>query len=337
MMFQIPKFKPISKKSSPKRIAVLTSGGDAPGMNAAIRAVVRTTLAYGGEAYGIQRGYAGLLENLIQPMGPSSVANIIQRGGTILRTSRCPEFHQKSGRKKGIEILKRQGIDALVVIGGDGSYRGAHFLHQESGIAVMGVPGTIDNDIPCTEDTIGFDTAVNTGIQLIDKIRDTASSHDRIFLVEVMGRHSGMIALQTGMGGGAESIIVPEVKVTVDSIVEAIERGVRRGKTSSIIVVAEGCQFGGATPLAKELDKRGYSAKLAILGHTQRGGSPSAHDRLLASTLGAVAVRSLLSGVKEGMVGVQGSKVVITSLKHITQKPQVLSAEMLKIARDLAV
>jgi len=189
-MFEIPKFK--TSKKAVKRITVLTSGGDAPGMNAAIRAVVRTTIAHGAEAMGIQRGYAGLLEGLIHPMVPASVANIIQRGGTILRTSRCPEFHKVSGRKKAIKMLKSQGVEGLVVIGGDGSFRGAKLLHQESGIPVVGIPGTIDNDIPCTDDTIGFDTAVNTGIELIDRIRDTASSHDRIFLVEVMGRHSGM-------------------------------------------------------------------------------------------------------------------------------------------------
>jgi 6-phosphofructokinase 1 len=334
-MLIVPKFK--LKSKSVKRIAVLTSGGDAPGMNAAIRAVVRTTIALGAEAMGVQRGYSGMLEGLIHPMTPSSVANIIQRGGTILRTSRCEEFMKASGRKKAIENLKRQGVDGLVVIGGDGSFRGARHLHEESGIPVIGVPGTIDNDIAGTDDTIGFDTAVNTGIQLIDKIRDTASSHDRIFLVEVMGRHSGMIALHTGMGGGAESIIVPEVKTSVDSICEIIDRGVRRGKTSSIIVVAEGCQFGGATPLATQIEKRGYSAKLAILGHTQRGGSPSAHDRLLASTLGAVAVHALLGGIKEGMVGVKGDEVRITSFKKVPSKPQGLPVELLGIARNLAV
>jgi 6-phosphofructokinase 1 len=334
-MFVVPKFK--SKKINLKRIAVLTSGGDAPGMNPAIRAVVRTTIAMGSEAMGIQRGYAGLLEGLIHPMVPSSVANIIQRGGTILRTSRCPEFMKPQGRKKAIAILKHHGVDALVVIGGDGSFRGARLIHEESGIPVLGIPGTIDNDIAGTDDTIGFDTAVNTGIQLIDKIRDTASSHDRIFLVEVMGRHSGMIALHTGIGGGAESIIVPEVKTSVDQISESIERGVRRGKTSSIIVVAEGCQFGGVGALSKELEKRGYSTKLAILGHTQRGGSPSAHDRLLASTLGAVSVHALLSGVKEGMVGVKGREVAITSFKKVTGKVQGLPEELLAIAKNLAV
>ncbi|MBC7398049.1 MAG: ATP-dependent 6-phosphofructokinase, partial [Bdellovibrionales bacterium] len=260
-----------------------------------------------------------------------------QRGGTILRTSRCPEFHKPAGRKKAIEILRRQGVDALVVIGGDGSFRGAHLLYQESGIPVMGVPGTIDNDISGTDDTIGFDTAVNTGIQLIDKIRDTASSHDRIFLVEVMGRRSGMIALHTGIGGGAESIIVPEVKTSIELIRQSIDRGVRRGKTSSIIVVAEGCQFGGVTELAKKLEKLGYSTKIAILGHTQRGGSPTAHDRLLASTLGAVAVHALLAGHKEGMVGVNGKVVKITSFKKAALPSPTLSPELLAIAKNLAV
>lgn len=334
-MFHIPDFK--KRVHTVNRIGVLTSGGDAPGMNAAIRAVVRTTIAMGAEAVGIERGYAGLLDELIHPMIPSSVANIIQRGGTILRTSRCPEFHQKSTRKKAIQILKKHGVDGLVVIGGDGSFRGAHLLQKESGIPVMGVPGTIDNDIAGTDDTIGFDTAVNTGIQLIDKIRDTASSHDRIFLVEVMGRHSGMIAVHTGIGGGAESIIVPEVKISMNAICESIDRGVRRGKTSSIIVVAEGCQFGGVGPLSKELEKRGYSTKLAILGHTQRGGSPSANDRMLASTLGAVAVHALLSGVKEGMVGVKGDQVQITSFNKITGKSKPIPKELLQIAKNLAV
>ena len=334
-MLRVPEFK--NKKNSVRRIAVLTSGGDAPGMNAAIRAVVRTTIALGAEAVGIERGYAGLLDSLIHPMVPSSVANIIQRGGTILRTSRCPEFQTHAGRKKAIEILKRHEIDALVVIGGDGSFRGAHQLHQESGMPVIGVPGTIDNDIPFTEDTIGFDTAVNTGIELIDKIRDTASSHDRIFLVEVMGRHSGMIALHTGIGGGAESIIVPEVKTSMDAICESIDRGVKRGKTSSIIVVAEGCQYGGVVPIAKELEKRHYSTKIAILGHTQRGGSPTANDRLLASTLGAVAVHALLAGIKEGMVGVQGNEVKLTSFKKIAGKKAGIPKELLKIAKNLAV
>jgi 6-phosphofructokinase 1 len=334
--------KSAKKNAKISRIGVLTSGGDAPGMNAAIRAVVRTTIALGCESVGIQRGYSGLLEGLIHPMSPSSVANIIQRGGTVLRTSRCPEFQTKTGRKKAIELLKRHGVDALVVIGGDGSFRGAHLLHQEAGIPVMGVPGTIDNDIPGTDDTIGFDTAVNTAIESIDKIRDTASSHDRIFLVEVMGRHSGMIALHTGIGGGAESIIVPEVKSTIESICENIDRGARRGKTSSIIVVAEGCQFGGATPLAEALEKRGYSAKLAILGHTQRGGSPSAHDRVLASTLGAVAVQALLNGQKQGMIGADGNEVVLTTFDQIAAlsangKHRGIPKELLSIAKNLAV
>jgi 6-phosphofructokinase 1 len=327
--------KAVKKKI--RRIAVLTSGGDAPGMNAAIRAVVRMTIAKGCEAMGIQRGYAGLIEGQVHPMSPSSVANIVQRGGTILRTSRSPEFQTKAGRKLAIETLKRHAIDALVVIGGDGSFRGADALMKEYDIPIIGVPGTIDNDIFGTEDTIGFDTAVNTGIESIDKIRDTASSHDRIFLVEVMGRHSGMIALCTGIGGGAESIIIPEVKTSIDAICESIDRGVRRGKTSSIIVVAEGCQFKGVTPLSDELKKRGYSTKLAILGHTQRGGSPSASDRLLASTLGAVAVEAILAGIKEGMVGVRGGEVAITSFSKMGTKKVGVPDELLEIAKNLAI
>ena len=318
---------------------MLTSGGDAPGMNAAIRAVVRTALANGTEVFGIHRGYAGLLEEMIHPMVPSSVANIIQRGGTILRTSRCPEFFEKSERKKAIAILKKHRIDGLVVIGGDGSFRGALALHHESKIPVMGVPGTIDLDIPFTDETIGFDTAVNTGIQLIDKIRDTASSHDRIFLVEVMGRHSGMIALHTGIGGGAESILVPEsktpIKQSVNDICNSIDRGARRGKNSHIIVVAEGC--GGVTKLAGMLEDRGYDPRIAILGHTQRGGSPSAHDRMLASVLGAVSVHALFSGIKEGMIGVQGKDVKVVSFKKIDSKKPQFSKDFLEIAKTLAV
>ncbi len=319
-----------------KRIGVLTSGGDAPGMNAAIRAVVRAAIFQGVEVMGINRGYSGLLQKQIQPMTPSSVANIIQRGGTILRTSRCEEFMLKSGRKKAAAILNEFGIDGLVVIGGDGSFRGADLLHLEHHVPVMGLPGTIDNDIVGTEDTIGFDTAVNSGIEMIDKIRDTASSHDRLFLVEVMGRHSGMIALHTGMGGGAECIVVPEVQIKLDSMIQTIERGIKRGKTSSIIVVAEGCQFGGAAPLAKLLEKHGFKAHFAILGHTQRGGSPSANDRMLASTLGHAAVKELLHGSVPGMVGIQKSQVVHVPFAKIRGKRATLSKSLLKIATELA-
>lgn len=336
-MIELPKFKIPKDKSGIRRIGVLTSGGDSPGMNAAIRAVVRSAIASGVEVMGIQRGYAGLLENQIHPMGASSVANIIQRGGTILRTSRCPEFTKAPGRKKAAEVLRAQGIDALVVIGGDGSYRGAYALHQEQRFPVMGLPGTIDNDINGTDDTIGFDTAINTGIELIDKIRDTASSHDRLFLVEVMGRHSGQIALHTGVGGGAETIVVPEVKTSLKEICEQVERGVRRGKTSSIIVVAEGCQFGGADALGKLLKKEGYSPRVAILGHTQRGGSPTAHDRMLASTLGAASVYALLSGKKEGMIGTDGGEVVIRSLKLAGGGARQISLAHQKLIRDLAI
>ena len=342
-MLKVPAFSHQKnfKNLKMRKIAVLTSGGDAPGMNAAIRAVVRTGLVHGVEVFGIHRGYSGLLEEMIHPMVPSTVANIIQRGGTILRTSRCPEFHEKSTRKKAIAILKKHMIDGLVVIGGDGTFRGALHLYQEGKIPVMGIPGTIDLDIPFTDETIGFDTAVNTGIELIDKIRDTASSHDRIFLVEVMGRHSGMIALHTGIGGGAESIIVPEAHATkkqsLDEICNSIDRGARRGKSSHIIVAAEGCAFGGVTTLAEMLKTRGYDPKIAILGHTQRGGSPSAHDRMLASVLGAVSVHALFSGLKEGMIGVQGNDVKVVSFKKINGKKPEFSQDFLEIAKTLAV
>jgi len=326
-----------NQKNKINRIGVLTSGGDAPGMNVAIRAVVRSAIFEGIEVMGIQRGYTGLLEQQAHPMVASSVANILQRGGTILRTSRCDAFQSIAGRKIAIQSLKKFEIDGLVVIGGDGSFRGADLLHKESGIPVMGIPGTIDNDIFGTDDTVGFDTAVNTGIELIDKIRDTASSHDRLFLVEVMGRHSGKIALHTGIGGGAECIIIPEVKINFKAMCDVIDRGVRRGKTSSIIVVAEGCQFGGAAPLAKKLEAKGYHPRFVILGHTQRGGSPSAHDRMLASSLGDAAVQALLTGASSGMVGVQGGQLVHVPFAQIRGKKPELESSLLKVAERLAI
>ena len=323
-------------KNENKSIAVLTSGGDAPGMNAAIRAVVRFGIAHGCEVYGVQKGYSGLLEGQIHPLGPSSVANIIQRGGTILKTDRCEAFYKKSVRREAANILRRKGIDGLVVIGGDGSFTGAHLMEKENDFPTIGIPGTIDNDIAGTEDTIGFDTAVNTAIEAIDRIRDTASSHDRIFLVEVMGRSSGYIALEVGIGGGAETTIIPERKESVQNIVNTIERGIARGKSSSIIVVAEGEKVGLSTRLAADLTKRGFSSKVCILGHTQRGGSPTAHDRLLASVLGASAVAYLLDGKSNAMVGiVDGSVVVVPFSKVIGHKKEV-SADLLRLAGILS-
>lgn len=324
-------------KNSIKRIGVLCSGGDAPGMNAAIRAVVRTAIAHGLEVYGISRGYAGLLEGKIAPMNASSVANIIQRGGTVLKTSRSPEFHHRAGREKAAQVLKAHRIDALVVIGGDGSFAGASLLSKEFGINCIGVPGTIDNDIWGTDDTIGFDTSVNTALEAIDRIRDTASSHDRLFLVEVMGRSAGFIALQVGICGGAETILIPEYRVPFTKICKSIDRGMERGKLSSIIVVAEGYKGGDATHIARQFEKKGYSAKAAILGHIQRGGAPSAHDRFLASALGSYAVKAAIGGLKNIMVGVQDNVLTFVPFSKVIGKKKSISKDYLKISADLAV
>jgi len=332
-MIQIPE---LQVKKSPRCIGVLTSGGDAPGMNAAIRAVVRFALAHSCRVKGIVKGYSGILNEQFVDLSASSVANIIQRGGTLLKTDRCEAFFQKKTRKKAAQTLVREGIDGLVVIGGDGSFAGAHLLQKETGFPVVGVPGTIDNDIALTEDTIGFDTAVNTAIEAIDRIRDTASSHDRIFLVEVMGRSSGFIGLQVGMGGGAETVILPEKNQSIESICQTIQRGIRRGKTSSIIVVAEGPKPGLSNRLSSQLEKKGYLSRVCILGHTQRGGTPTAHDRVLASVLGASAVAYLLSDLSDSMVGVQKNQVVQVPLSEVVGKKKPLPMQLLKLAQVLA-
>ncbi len=332
-MLKIPNITTKKKYSS---IAVMTSGGDAPGMNAAIRAVVRYALVHGCQVHGVLRGYSGLLDEQMIPLEASSVANIIQRGGTILKTDRCEAFYKKSTRKNAAEILRRRGIEGLVVIGGDGSFTGAHLMENETGFPTIGVPGTIDNDITQTDDTIGFDTAVSTAIEAIDRIRDTASSHDRTFLVEVMGRSSGFIALQVGMGGGAETIIIPEKKQSLRNICETIDRGIRRGKTSSIIVVAEGQEPGLSARLARDLSKKGHPAKVCILGHTQRGGTPTAHDRVLASVLGASAVAYLMAGKSNAMVGVQDSHVALVPLNRVIGIKKQVSAELLLLSQELA-
>jgi 6-phosphofructokinase 1 len=326
----------IKNKHACKSIAVLTSGGDAPGMNAAIRAVVRYGIAQGVQVYGVTKGYSGLLEGQINPMSQSSVANIIQRGGTILKTDRCEAFYKKSVRKEAANILVRKGIDGLVVIGGDGSFTGAHLMQKETGFPCIGVPGTIDNDIAETEDTIGFDTAVNTAIDAIDRIRDTASSHDRIFLVEVMGRSSGFIASQVGIGGGAETILVPELRENIATVARKIERGVKRGKSSSIIVVAEGEKPGLSQRIAADLARRGYNPKVCILGHTQRGGSPTAHDRVLASALGASAVAYLMAGHSNAMVGVRANQVALVPFKNVIGHHKALGFPVIELAQTLA-
>jgi 6-phosphofructokinase 1 len=327
---------PTPQNKTIRSFAVLTSGGDAPGMNAAIRAVVRYGISLGCEVYGVQKGYSGLLEGQIHPLNALSVANIIQRGGTILKTDRCEAFYRKSVRREAANILERKGIEGLVVIGGDGSFTGAHLMEKETGFPTIGIPGTIDNDIAGTDDTIGFDTAVNTAIDAIDRIRDTASSHDRIFLVEVMGRSSGFIGIQVGIGGGAETVIIPERKESLATVCKTIERGRKRGKSSSIIVVSEGRTPGLSQRIAADLDRRGYSAKVCILGHTQRGGSPTAHDRLLASALGAAAVAYLAGGKSNAMVGVQKNQIVLVPFNRVIGHKKDVSSDLIELARVLA-
>ncbi|RTH33937.1 6-phosphofructokinase, partial [Thermus scotoductus] len=291
-----------------KRIGVFTSGGDAPGMNAAIRAVVRQAYALGLEVIGIRRGYAGMILGEMVPLGVRDVANILQRGGTVLLTARSQEFLTEEGRAKAAEKLKAAGIEGLVAIGGDGTFRGAMRLLEEHKVPVVGVPGTIDNDLYGTDYTIGFDTAVNTALEAIDRIRDTAASHERVFFIEVMGRSSGFIALDVGLAGGAEVIAVPEEPVDPKTIAEGLMESLRRGKSSSIVVVAEGAYPGGAAGLLAAIQEHvRVEARVTVLGHIQRGGSPTAKDRILASRLGAAAVealagKGLIRGFPDGTV-----------------------------------
>lgn len=295
-----------------KRIGVLTSGGDAPGMNAAIRAVVRKAVYDGHEVYGIRYGYRGLAEGDIFKMSVQNVSDLLSRGGTMLYTARYPEFKTDEGQKKAIEQLKKFGIDSLIVIGGDGSYRGARDL-AEKGIPTIGIPGTIDNDIPGTDYTIGFDTACNTALDALDKIRDTATSHIRTFIVEVMGRNAGDIALWTGIGAGAEQIIIPEVDFSMKEVAAEIDAGRQRGKKHSIIVVAEGVMSGN--DFAEKMWEYGdYHTRVTVLGHVQRGGSPSARDRVLASMFGFKAVELLENGKSGICIGVKGDEIVYSDI-----------------------
>lgn len=300
-----------------KKIGVLTSGGDAPGMNAAIRAVVRAGSYYDLEVTGILRGYEGLIHGDFVPMNYKSVGNIIQRGGTILKTARSKEFRTVEGRKKAHENLVKNGIDALVVIGGDGTFTGANLFSSEFDFPVIGLPGTIDNDLAGTDFTIGYDSAINTVVDAVDKIRDTAESHDRLFIVEVMGRDSGLIALRSGIGVGAESILIPEAKVGVAGLVSRLENG-RKDKSSKIIIVAEGDEIGGAFNVGEELKEKfpTYDIRVSVLGHIQRGGKPSCMDRVLASRLGVAAVEGLLSGRTRVMAGQVNREIVFTPFSH---------------------
>jgi len=321
-----------------KRVGVLTSGGDAPGMNACLRAVVRTGIYNKLEVIGIQRGYAGLLEGDMTEMNLSSVSNIIQRGGTIIKTARSEEFKTYEGREKAVEILDKAGIDGLIVIGGDGTFRGAYELHQIWDKQIIGVPGTIDNDVYGTDWTIGYDTAVNTALDAIDKIRDTAASHERLFFVEVMGRYAGFIALEVGIAGGAEEILIPETRTDLNRIAEELAIGRARGKTSSIIVVAEGDEAGGAFNIARKVKEiSGIDYRVVVLGHIQRGGSPTAKDRVLASKLGAAAIEAILQGETNKMVGEIGGKIVLTPSGDTWGKKKEIDWDLYKLGAILAI
>ena len=318
-----------------KTIGVLTSGGDAPGMNAAIRAVVRSVIYHKKEVVGIMRGYLGLINGEINHMNLGSVADIIHRGGTILHTARCEEFLLPEGRAKAVEQIKKAGIDGLVVIGGDGSYRGALEL-AKLGIPTIGVPGTIDNDIACTNATIGLDTAVNTVVDAINKVRDTATSHERVFIIEVMGRNRGDIALLAGIAGGAESILIPEVPLDIKSVAEKIERGKKRGKLHSIIILAEG--VGSAIDVGKELTAlTDMETRHAILGHIQRGGTPTAYDRMLASRLGSEAVNLLLKGESAKAVGIESNNIVNHDIEYVLEQKKPINLDLVNLADILAI
>nr|MDH3177580.1 6-phosphofructokinase [Bacillus pumilus] len=318
-----------------KRIGVLTSGGDSPGMNAAVRAVVRKAIYHNVEVYGIYNGYSGLINGKIEKLEIGSVGDIIHRGGTKLYTARCPEFKTVEGREKGIENLKKFGIEGLVVIGGDGSFMGAKKL-TELGFPCVGVPGTIDNDIPGTDFTIGFDTALNTVIDAIDKIRDTATSHERTYVVEVMGRHLGDIALWSGLAGGAESILIPEADYDMDEIIARLRRGHERGKKHSIIIVAEG--VGSGVEFGKRIEEEtSLETRVSVLGHIQRGGSPSAFDRVLASRLGAYAVELLLEGKGGRCVGIQSNELVHHDILDILDKKHTVDQNMYRLSQELSI
>jgi 6-phosphofructokinase 1 len=321
-----------------KKIAVFTSGGDAPGMNAAIRAVVRSAIQAGLEVCGVIQGYPGMIAGDIASLSLSDMGNIIQRGGTMLKTGRSSEFMQADVRARAAQNIRAARIDALVCIGGDGSFTGAHALWNEHQLPIIGVPATIDNDIAGTDFTIGFDTAVNIALDAIDRNRDTAASHDRVFIVEVMGRDSGFIAVEVGVAGGAEEVFIPESPVSVDQAIERIKRGMSRGKKSSILVAAEGHKPGRAYDLAESIRKKsGFDAKVCILGHIQRGGSPTAADRVLASRLGVAAIDQLLNGQCDSMVGLQNQTVVLVPFEKVIGVKYKVLPELVHLVRTLSI
>lgn len=323
-----------------QRIGVYTSGGDAPGMNAAIRAVVRTALYNNIKVTGIYRGYEGMIEGDFKEMVSRSVSSILQKGGTILKSARCPEFRTPEGRKKAYDNVKETGIDALVAIGGDGTFTGAEIFSKEYDIPVMCIPGTIDNDLYGSDYTLGFDTANNTVIDAIDKIKDTAASHNRLFFVEVMGRDSGCIALNAGVAGGAEAILLPEKDTAIDELIDMLETAKDQNKTSMIVIVAEGDKNGGAYHVAQRVNEKFdyFDTKVSILGHLQRGGSPSSFDRVLATRMGYFAVNELLKGNRSATVGIRGSKIISTTLEEALRgKEFKLDEELVTISQVMNI
>ena len=322
-----------------KRIAVFTSGGDAPGMNAAVRAVVRSASYSDLHIYGILGGYEGMIDGNLKLLQPRDVGNIIQRGGTVLKTARSQRFMTPQGRKSAFESLQAFDVDACVAIGGNGTFTGAKVFSEEYDIPFIGIPGTIDNDLYGTDTTVGFDTALNTALEAVDKIRDTASSHNRLFFVEVMGRHAGFLALHTAIGSGAGSLLVPEVDNSIEDLVERLRKGAKRKKLFNLVIVAEGNKNGGAMEIAQKVKEQFdyYDVKVTIIGHLQRGGSPSCHDRVLASRLGHAAVEALKKGIGNVMVGLVDNKIKYTPFAQAIQKEKKLDQDLLNMAEILAI
>ena len=322
-----------------KTIGILTSGGDAPGMNPAIRAVTRAAIFSGFKVKGIYRGYRGLVTDEIVEFSTANVSNIIQRGGTILKTARCKEFQTPEGRQLAYDNLRRHNIDALVVIGGDGSLTGARIFANEFNLPNIGLPGTIDNDLYGTDTTIGYDTALNTIMECVDKIRDTATSHERLFFVEVMGRDAGFLALTGAIAAGAEAAIIPEISTQTDQLAELIQNGFRKSKNSSIVLVAESPVTGGAMGIAKRVEEEypNYDVRVSILGHLQRGGSPSAHDRILASRMGAAAIDALLDDQRNVMIGVKNDEIVYVPFTRAIKNDKPINRELLNTLRRLSI
>lgn len=320
-------------------VGILTSGGDAPGMNAAIRAVTRTAINNGMGVKGIYRGYKGLITGEIVPFKTQNVSNIIQQGGTILKTARCKEFMTPEGRALAYDTLKKEGIDALVVIGGDGSLSGARVFAQEFNFPIVGLPGTIDNDLFGTDTTIGYDTALNTIVEAVDKIRDTASSHERLFFIEVMGRDAGFLALNSAIASGAEAAIIPEISTEIDQLAELIQNGFRKSKNSSIVLVAESDLTGGAMHLAERVKNEypQYDVRVSILGHLQRGGTPTAHDRILASRTGEAAILALLEDQRNVMIGIQNEQITYVPFSKAIKNDKPINRELLRTLRTLSI